>query len=75
MLALLRNSRSRDLENVVARSQPSYAHPTGNLPAGVSFASDNSFSGPSFFERLFGPPTPPAPIPGRRQQQRRLFTR
>jgi L,D-transpeptidase YcbB len=76
MLALLRNSRSKDLENVVAHSQPSYAHPTGNLPPGVSFASDNSFySGPSFFERLFGPPTPPAPIPGRRQQQRRLFTR
>ena len=75
MLALLRNSRSRDLENVVAHSQPSYVHPTGNLPAGVSFASDNTFSGPSFFERLFGPPTPPAPIPGRRQQQRRLFTR
>jgi L,D-transpeptidase YcbB len=71
MLALLKNSRSKDLENVVAHSQPSYAHPTGNLPAGVSFASDNSFSGPSFFERLFGPPTPPAPIPGRRQQQQR----
>jgi L,D-transpeptidase YcbB len=76
MLALLRNSRSKDLENMVAHSQPSYAHPTGNLPAGVSFASDNTYSGPSFFERLFGgPPTPPAPIPGRRQQQRRLFTR
>jgi murein L,D-transpeptidase YcbB/YkuD len=90
MLALLKNSRSKDLENVVAHSQPSYAHPTGNLPAGVNFASDNSYygsggsyygsggpsySGPSFFERLFGAPTPPAPIPGRRQQQRRLFTR
>ena len=90
MLALLKNSRSRDLENVVAHSQPSYAHPTGNLPTGVNFASDNSYygsggsyygsggpsySGPSFFERLFGAPTPPAPIPGRRQQQRRLFTR
>jgi murein L,D-transpeptidase YcbB/YkuD len=74
MLALLRNSRSRDLENVVAHSQPSYAHPTGNLPAGVSFASDNTFSGPSFFERLFGPSIPPAPIPGRRQQ-RRVITR
>jgi L,D-transpeptidase YcbB len=76
MLALLKNSRSRDLENVVAHSQPSYAHPTGGLPSGVSFASDNSFySGPSFFERLFGPPTPPAPIPGRRQQQRRVIAR
>jgi hypothetical protein len=74
MLALLRNSRSRDLENVVAHSQPSYAHPTGNLPAGVSFVSDNTYSGLSFFERLFGPPTPPAPIPGHRQQ-RRIITR
>jgi L,D-transpeptidase YcbB len=72
MLALLRNSRNKDLENVVAHSQPSYSRPTGNLPAGVSFASDNTsssgplYSGPSFFERLFGAPTPPAPIPGRR---------
>ncbi len=79
MLALLRNPKNKDLENVVARSQPSYARPTG-----VNFASDNtyygygaSYSGPSFFERLFGAPVPPAPIPGRRlqQQQRRIFTR
>jgi murein L,D-transpeptidase YcbB/YkuD len=79
MLALLRAGRNKDMENVVAHSQPSYSHPTGNLPAGVSFASDNSgFSGPSFFERLFGGPstTPPAPIPGRRlQPQRRVITR
>jgi L,D-transpeptidase YcbB len=77
MLAMLKNARGRDMENVVAHSQPSYARPTGNLPPGVSFASDNTFySGPSFFERLFGAPIPPAPIPGRRQQQpRRLFTR
>jgi murein L,D-transpeptidase YcbB/YkuD len=75
MLALLKNTRGRDMENVVAHSQPSYSHPTGNLPAGVSFASDNSSyssgpfsSGPSFFERLFGPPSlPPAPV-GRRQR-------
>ena len=76
MLALLKNSRNRDLENVVAHSQPNYSRPTTGLPSGVNFASDNSYySGPSFFERLFGPPTPPAPIPGRRQQQRRLYTR
>ena len=75
MLALLRNGRSRELENVVAHSQPSYSRPTGSLPAGVSFASDNSYSGPSFFERLFGAPTPSAPIPGRRLQQRRIITR
>ena len=78
MLALLKNSRSRDLENVVAHSQPSYGggHSNTSLPAGVSFASDNSYysSGPSFFERLFGPPTPPASV-GRRQQQRRVIAR
>jgi L,D-transpeptidase YcbB len=80
MLAVLRNSRSKDLENLVARAQPSYARPTRSF--GVNFASDNtyygpSYSGPSFFERLFGAPVPPAPIPGRRlqQQQRRIFTR
>src|ERR1700738_2934472 len=78
MISMLRSAHGRDLENVVAHSQPSYSRPPGSsLPAGVSFASDNSYSsGPSFFERLFGPPTPPAPIPGRRQQQqRRLYTR
>jgi L,D-transpeptidase YcbB len=80
MLALLKNSRSRDLENVVAHSQPSYSHPVGNLPTGVNFASDNSgysgsgYSGPSFFERLFGAPTPPPAPPGRRMP-RRVFTR
>jgi hypothetical protein len=80
MLSLLKNGRSRDLENMVAHSQPSYTRPPGSsLPAGVNFASDNTYSssGPSFFERLFGgPPTPPAPI-GRRpqQQQRRVITR
>jgi murein L,D-transpeptidase YcbB/YkuD len=79
MIALLKNARGKDLENVVAHSQPSYSRPAGSLPAGVSFASDNSSfgysSGPSFFERLFGgPPTPP-PAPVGRQQQRRLFTR
>jgi murein L,D-transpeptidase YcbB/YkuD len=77
MIALLKNSRSKDLENVVAHSQPSYSRPPGGLPPGVSFASDNTSSGPSFFERLFGgPPTPPAPIGRRTQpQQRRIFTR
>jgi murein L,D-transpeptidase YcbB/YkuD len=76
MLALLKNARSRDLENVVAHSQPSYGRPAGSgLPAGVSFASDNSSSGPSFFERLFGPPTPPAAVGRRQQQQRRVIAR
>ncbi|WFU16112.1 L,D-transpeptidase family protein [Bradyrhizobium sp. CB3481] len=78
MIALLKNGRNKDLEAMVAHAQPSYTRPSGSsLPAGVNFASDNTYSsGPSFFERLFGGPstaaTPPAPI-GRRPQQR--FTR
>jgi hypothetical protein len=68
MLSLLR-SRTRDLENVVAHSQPSYGRPTGGLPPGVSFASDYS-SGPSFFERLFGGPSPAPAAPGRRPPRR-----
>ncbi len=78
MLSLLKGSRSKDLENMVAHSQPSYARPPGSsLPAGVSFASDTTSSGPSFFERLFGGPsrpTPPAPV-GRKPQQQRVITR
>jgi L,D-transpeptidase YcbB len=82
MIALLRGGRTRDLENVVAHSQPGYSRPPGGLPPGVAFASNNSFysnpfyssgptysTGPSFFSRLFGPPTPPAPIGRRAQQQ------
>jgi murein L,D-transpeptidase YcbB/YkuD len=76
MIALLKNSRNKDLETLVSHAQPSYARPRDTLPAGVNFASDNTYSsGPSFFERLFGGPsnpTPPASV-GRRPQQR--FTR
>ena len=76
MIGLLKNSRSKDLEAMVAHAQPNYSRPKDGLPSGVSFASDNTYSsGPSFFERLFGGPstaTPPAPV-GRRPQQR--FTR
>jgi L,D-transpeptidase YcbB len=75
MLSLLKNARGRDMENVVAHSQPSYSHPVGNLPPGVSFASTNYYSGPSFFERLFGPPTPPPAPVGRRPQQRWITAR
>jgi murein L,D-transpeptidase YcbB/YkuD len=76
MIGLLKNSRNKDLETLVSHAQPNYSRPKDTLPAGVSFASDNTYSsGPSFFERLFGGPstvTPPAPV-GRRPQQR--FTR
>ncbi len=70
MLALLRGGKSRDLENVVAHSQPNYVRPAGDLPNGVRFASDTS-SGPSFFERLFGGPSTQAPAPQVRRPQRR----
>ena len=80
MLSLLKGNRNRDLENMVAHAQPSYSRPPGSsLPAGVNFASDNTYSGPSFFERLFGGPstTPPAPVGRKPQQQRpqRVITR
>jgi len=80
MLSLLKGGRTRDLENMVAHAQPSYTRPPGSsLPAGVNFASDNTYSGPSFFERLFGGPatTPPAPVGRKPQQQRpqRVITR
>jgi hypothetical protein len=72
-IALLKNGRSKDLENVIARSQPSYGRPNGSsLPSNVAF---NDSSGPSFFSRLFGPPTPPAPVGRQPQQQRRVITR
>ena len=82
MLPLIKNSGSRDLENVVAHANPSYVRPSGaSLPSNVAFNNDYGSSGPSFFERLFGGPsvTPPAPV-GRRpqaqpQQQRRVITR
>jgi len=70
MLSLLRN-RSRDLENVVAHSQPGYGGGSNrNLPPGVSFASDYTSSGPSFFERLFGGPSPAPATPVRRPPRR-----
>jgi L,D-transpeptidase YcbB len=77
MLSLLRGGKNRDLENVVAHSQPNYVRPAG-VADGVRFANNtwpgNSWSsGPSFFERLFAPPVPPAPV-GRRPY-RRLYDR
>ncbi|MDF0493965.1 L,D-transpeptidase family protein [Bradyrhizobium yuanmingense] len=80
MINVLKNNRGKDLEAVVAHSQPSYSRPATTLPAGVAVANNGSgfgSSGPNFFERLFGAPTqavPPAPV-GRRPQQQRVFTR
>jgi murein L,D-transpeptidase YcbB/YkuD len=75
MLAILRGARGKDLESVMARSQPGYSRPAGSsLPSNVAFNSDFSNSGPSFFDRLFGPRTPPPPPP-RVQRPRRTVPR
>lgn len=74
MISLMKG-RGKDLENMVARAQPSYSRPATTLPSGVAFANNGGgSSGPSFFERLFGPPTPPPAPVGRRPPQR-VFTR
>lgn len=76
MLNILKNGRGKDLENVVAHSQPSYSRPATTLPSGVAIANNGGgfgSSGPNFFERLFGAPTPPPAPVGRRPQ--RVFTR
>lgn len=76
MINILKNSRGKDLENVVAHSQPSYSRPATTLPSGVAVANNGGgfgSSGPNFFERLFGAPTPPPAPVGRRPQ--RVFTR
>jgi murein L,D-transpeptidase YcbB/YkuD len=76
MINILKNYRGKDLEAIVAHSQPSYSRPATTLPSGVAVANSGfGSSGPNFFERLFGAPTqatPPAPV-GRRPQ--RVFTR
>jgi L,D-transpeptidase YcbB len=74
MQSILRGARGKDLENVVAHSQPGYSRPAGSsLPSNVAFNSDYGNSGPSFFERLFGPRTPPPPV--RVQRPRRAVPR
>jgi hypothetical protein len=60
---MLKGSEGKDMETVVSHAQPNYVRPTNVRVPGDSFASN----GPSFFERLFGPPTPPpAPVRGQR---------
>lgn len=76
MLNILKNGRGKDLETIVAHSQPSYSRPATTLPSGVAIANNGGgfgSSGPNFFERLFGAPTPPPAPVGRRPQ--RVFTR
>jgi murein L,D-transpeptidase YcbB/YkuD len=67
MLSLLRNDKKKDLEAVIAHSQPNYVHPVANIPGQRVANSDSGPSGVSFFERLFGGPSqapvrPPRPL-------------
>lgn len=65
VLALLKGSEGRDMETAVSHAQPNYVRPTNVRVPGDSLASN---SGVGFFERLFGPPTPPpAPVRGQRR--------
>ncbi|WP_022723551.1 murein L,D-transpeptidase [Rhodopseudomonas sp. B29] len=80
MLALLKNDKNKNLEAVVAHSQPSYGggKPV-RIPDGVNVAGDYNSgaqsSGFNFFERLFGGgPQQAAPAPQRRNP-RRVYTR
>lgn len=75
MLNILKNGRGKDLENVVAHSQPSYSRAATTLPSDVAVANNGGSSGLNFFERLFGAPSPPPAPVGRRPQQQRVFTR
>ncbi len=64
MIAMLKGSEGKDMETVVSHAQPNYVRPTNVRIPGDSYASN----GPSFFERLFGAPTPP-PVPVRGQRR------
>ena len=75
MMAVLRNGKNKDLENVIAHAQPNYSRPKGDVPQ-AAFAADSqryASNGPSFFERLFGAPTPPPQV--QQDRRRRLYTR
>jgi murein L,D-transpeptidase YcbB/YkuD len=74
MLALLRNSKNKNLEAVVAHAQPNYARPRVQLPAAVSDRGGFGYdSGPNFFERLFGIPTQAPPPAAEYGQRRRIY--
>ncbi len=63
VISMLKGSEGRDMEVAVSHAQPNYVRPTNVRVPGDSYASN----GPSFFERLFGAPTPPpAPVRNRR---------
>jgi L,D-transpeptidase YcbB len=77
MQTMLRNTKGRNMESVVAHAEPSYSRPKADIPQGVAFNENGSNGGgnsgpPSFFARLFGAPTPPPP-PQYQDRRRRIF--
>jgi murein L,D-transpeptidase YcbB/YkuD len=84
MLAMLHNTKGRNMENVVAHAEPSYSRPKGDIPQGIPQGvafNDNSPNNsgfnngpPSFFARLFGAPPPP-PSQQSLDRRRRFFSR
>jgi len=64
VISLLKGSEGKEMEMAVSHAQPNYVRPTNVRVPGDSFASN---SGMGFFERLFGAPTPPAPVRGQRR--------
>ena len=80
MISMLKSERGKDLENVVAHSQPSYvgAQPA-TLPPGVSFASNSDPARPvvlrAAVRRRRRHPAGPVGRRGQRASQRRVFTR
>src|SRR3569623_1462715 len=75
MIKLLKEGGRRNLETIVAHSQPNYVRPTGNLNIpGDSYAdSRSSSSAPNFFQMLFGgggrAEMEPEPVRGRRRHR------
>jgi hypothetical protein len=77
MIALLKGSERKVADIAIERAQPNYSRPAVTIPQGVAFAGAGGYAGsggPSFLERLFGAPTPPAPVP-RQPGNRRVYTR
>jgi murein L,D-transpeptidase YcbB/YkuD len=73
MIKLLKEGGRRNLETVVAHSQPNYVKPAGNINIpGDSFADSHS-SAPNFFQMLFGgggrAEVDPEPVRGRRRHR------
>jgi len=70
-IATLKGEERRYADTAVDRRKPSYSRPAVSLPFGVGMNSGGSYaSGPSFFDMLFGPPRPQAPVYGRRTYAR-----